>query len=155
MYNILFDHLKDQQTNAIVTNIDWIFDLKDIIDKIIEKLKIYYQKTKNKCEILYNLKIILNSIQKLILYQINCAKQNLFYWTFITNVKLTNCRKKNFENQNSSKFTNDNSKIIIMSIIWIASSISLQIQHNFIISKKTISSNLRNRFVKFLKRIQS
>jgi hypothetical protein len=118
-YNSLFDHLKNQRIKCDIFEISWFDDLSRALKKASNKLSKYYAMTDEKRDILYNVDILLDSIEKLAFYQI-CCLTNIFHEYFsrtllfhILNVSY----KANAENHSIFHFTKINSNSISIEII--------------------------------------
>ncbi len=84
VYINLFDHLKNQNNIKRLNSIlKWTVKLKTAIEKALTKMKKYYVQIENESNLLYNIIIILDSTQKLSLYQVHFL---LIFLTCISNV---------------------------------------------------------------------
>ena len=70
LYNIFFNYLNLIEIKIKINNILQKRNIVKICNKVFKKLSKYYFKIENKNEIIYNLNIILNFINKLKLYKI-------------------------------------------------------------------------------------
>jgi hypothetical protein len=75
-YNNLFDHLENQKIKCETVEISWSNDLARALRKASNKLSKYYAMTDEKRDTLYNVDILLDSIEKLRFYQI-CFLTNI------------------------------------------------------------------------------
>jgi hypothetical protein len=118
-YNSLFDHLKNQRIRCENVEIFWFNDLSRALKKASNKLSKYYAMTNEKRDILYNVDILLDSIEKLAFYQI-CCLMNIFHEyfsrTLLFHVLNVSC-KANAENHNIFHFTKISSNSISIEII--------------------------------------
>jgi len=84
VYSNFFDHLKNQNNIKKLNSVlKWTDELKMTVENVFIKMKKYYVYTENENDLLYNIAIVLDSIQKLSLYKI-CFLLT-FYWVFLMN----------------------------------------------------------------------
>jgi len=84
VYINLFDHLKNQNNIKRLDSIlKWTVKLKTAIEKALIKMKKYYVWTEDENDLLYNIVIVLDSTQKLSLYQVHFL---LIFLIHISNV---------------------------------------------------------------------